>query len=201
MYTCTVNWFCVHLYSQLVICTLVQSTCFVYTCTFNWFCVHLNFVCVSMLAQILHKVGTLIVQSLHADCIKFAQGWSASKSNLSWAAHKNHRSAYSLICPKLSHDLYRTWKHAPLSGDTDPVTIQHEALCDNLISPDSGALNLGERGEKGGDFWLVGGISRLPESHITSRRRYKSNYSFWSFYTDTLWVRLHSLLYCCITLV
>ena len=37
MCTCTVNWFCVHLYSQLVLCTLL----FVYTCTFSWFCVHL----------------------------------------------------------------------------------------------------------------------------------------------------------------
>ena len=56
-----------------------------------------------MLAHILHKVGTLIVLSLHADYTKFAQilqfinSLSASKSNLGWAAHKNLRSACSII--------------------------------------------------------------------------------------------------------
>ena len=39
-YTCTVNWFCVHLYSKLFLCTLVQETGFVYTCIVNWFCVN-----------------------------------------------------------------------------------------------------------------------------------------------------------------
>ena len=30
-YTCTINWFCVHLYCKLVLCA---------PCTENWFCVH-----------------------------------------------------------------------------------------------------------------------------------------------------------------
>ena len=30
-----------HLYSKLVLCTLVQYTGFVYTSMVNWFCVHL----------------------------------------------------------------------------------------------------------------------------------------------------------------
>ena len=41
MYTCIVNWFCVNLYSELVLCKLVQYIGFVYTCTVNWFCVNL----------------------------------------------------------------------------------------------------------------------------------------------------------------
>ena len=32
---CTLNWICVHFYSQLDLCTLVQSTGFVYTCIVN----------------------------------------------------------------------------------------------------------------------------------------------------------------------
>ena len=41
MYTCIVNWFCVNLYSELVLCKLVQYIGFVYICTVNWFCVNL----------------------------------------------------------------------------------------------------------------------------------------------------------------
>ena len=37
MYTCIVNWFCVNLYSELVLCKLVQYIGFVCTCTVNWF--------------------------------------------------------------------------------------------------------------------------------------------------------------------
>ena len=73
MYTYIVNWFCVHLYRKLVLCTLVQKTGFVYTCTVNWWW-HVSFsyesnskratqsvfVCVSMFA---HKILT--------DCTKF----------------------------------------------------------------------------------------------------------------------------------
>ena len=49
------------------------------------------------------------------------------------------------------------------------MTIQHEALCDNLISPDSGALNLGERGEREvTSDWLLGeypGCLRATSHH------------------------------------
>ena len=41
VYTCTVNWFYVHLYCKLVLCTPVLQICFVYTCTANLFCVHM----------------------------------------------------------------------------------------------------------------------------------------------------------------
>ena len=41
MNTCIVNWFCVNLYSELVLGKLVQYIGFVYICTVNWFCVNL----------------------------------------------------------------------------------------------------------------------------------------------------------------
>ena len=41
MYTCIVNWFCVNLHSELVLCKLVQYIGFVCTCTVNWYFVNL----------------------------------------------------------------------------------------------------------------------------------------------------------------
>ena len=86
MLTCTVSWFCVNLYSKLVLSTLVQwasnsrsakGSVFVCVCLCrHTFC--------TKLAQWLYKVCQLITQSLYK-----------SKSNLSWAAHKNLRSACS----------------------------------------------------------------------------------------------------------
>ena len=110
------NWFCVHLYSKLVLCTLMQLTGFVYTCTGNWFCVHLhkNWFCetctvnwqflamkaslevqkvvfCTKVAHWLYKVCMLIAKSLYKFCNINCLLISISK--LSWAAHKNHRSA------------------------------------------------------------------------------------------------------------
>ena len=109
MYTYIVNWCCVHLYIKLVLCTLVQKTGFVYTCTVNWWW-HVSFsyesnsrsaprkcLCLSV-CTCLHKICSLIAQNLNTDCKEFApslqfiNSLSASKLNLSWAAHKNLRS-------------------------------------------------------------------------------------------------------------
>ena len=37
LYTCTINWFPVHLYCKLASCTLLLQTGFLYTFTVNWF--------------------------------------------------------------------------------------------------------------------------------------------------------------------
>ena len=83
MYTCTENWLCVHLYSKMVLSTLVQLTCFVYTCTES------DVVILAVLAikaalevqkaVFLHNVGTLIVQNLHVASIKIKFKLSSSQ--------------------------------------------------------------------------------------------------------------------------
>ena len=45
VYTCTVNWSCEHLYSKLVLCKLVQRAGYVYTmCGFVYSCTETDFV-------------------------------------------------------------------------------------------------------------------------------------------------------------
>ena len=81
VYTCTVNWFCVNLYSELVIYTLVQ----LYR---NWFC---KLAFLAMKATL--EVQKAMFLSKFAQILQFINSLSTSKSNLSWAAHKTLRSA------------------------------------------------------------------------------------------------------------
>ena len=75
-----VKWFCVHLYSKLVLCKLVQYIGFVYTCTVSLLCIYLWF-CVQLyesnsrsakgsVLSVYVYVGTHFVQSWHSDCTK-----------------------------------------------------------------------------------------------------------------------------------
>ena len=73
MYTCIVNWFCVNLYSELVLCKLVQYIGFVYTCTVSWLCIHYVWFCAQLYRNwFCDFVGTHFAQSWHSDWTKFA---------------------------------------------------------------------------------------------------------------------------------
>ena len=95
VYTCIVNWCWVNLYSELIMYTLVVL-CTVVQKLILWY-LYSKQAFLAMNAT--HKGCTVSVQSLHTDYTKFVQilqfinSLSASKSNLSWAAHKNLRSA------------------------------------------------------------------------------------------------------------
>ena len=68
-----VNWFCVHLYSQLVLCTLVQSTGFVYTCTMNWLYIHLYWKLV--LCTLIQLTGFVYTYTVNWFCVHLHRNW------------------------------------------------------------------------------------------------------------------------------
>ena len=102
MYTCTVNWW-------WHVCFSYESNARIATGSV--------FVCVSMSAQNLLTDW----QNLNTDWNEFAQSLqfinslSASKSNLSWAAHKNLRSA----CLVKSSQNILTFKGSPIMSGSE----------------------------------------------------------------------------------
>ena len=80
VYTCTVNWFCVNLYSELVmytlvvLCTVVQKLILLYLYSKLAFLAMKTTLEVqkAVFLSVFVYVGTYFAQSWHSDCTKFA---------------------------------------------------------------------------------------------------------------------------------